>query len=145
MIVCYLAHMKFDEWLKEQLRARDWTYQALGRLVGVAHTTIGQWAKGNNKPDPSQLRELARVTDTNPIWLFRLVGYLPEEEPVDDAAVRPKVAAILRELETLPDEVIDLLVDQIRYVLRPRAKALKEGGREAAKAGKDQPDSGDTD
>lgn len=123
----------------------SWTQESIGKKIGVSQVTVGQWLRGKDRPRPDALRELARVTGTNPIWLFRLVGYLPEEEPVDDAAVRPKVAAILRELETLPDEVIDLLVDQIRYVLRPRAKALKEGGREAAKAGKDQPDSGDTD
>lgn len=139
--------MNFITWLSETMEAKHWTQQGLGSLIGVSQVTVGQWLRGRNNPDPAQLSKLAEVSGVDTIWLFQLVGYIPKGEGASGSpAMRPKVIAVLRELETLPDEILDLLADQIKHVLRPRAKRFEEGNERARTETGDTPrNSGDAD
>ena len=113
--------MEFKDWVKEQLETNNWTYQGLGLLIGVAHTTVGQWAHGNNLPDPKTLRRLAEVTNTDEIELFKMVGYLSEEAGANgEKKLHPLIEAAVREMEDMSEEGIQLVVDQVRHVLKKR-------------------------
>jgi len=113
--------MEFKDWVKEQLETNNWTYQGLGLLIGVAHTTVGQWANGKNLPDPTTLRRLAEVANADEIELFKMVGYLSKEAGSNGVKkLPPIIEAAVREMEGISEDGIRLIIDQMRHVLKKR-------------------------
>lgn len=95
-----LVAQNFKEWLLEQLKKNDWTYEGLGDLIGVSHGAVGGWVRGKFLPDPSSLRQLAKVTHVDDVWLFRMIGYLApsENEPERD----PEIDGLIDRIMQLP-------------------------------------------
>ena len=112
--------MEFKYWLRQRMSEEGWTQEGLARLIGVTQPTIGQWLRGENRPDPSKLRKLAEVSSADEIELFRLVGYLSEDGDRAVTPAHPLIREIMRELPGLDDDGLRLLRDSIRLLLLPR-------------------------
>jgi len=112
------------------MEINHWTQQALGKQIGVTHVSIGKWLTGQHKPDPISLQRLADLTHTAEIDLFLMVGYLRSDghdqakEPRSPYAIhaRQRAIDIFHEIADWPDESLDLLLDLIKFVLKPRIK-----------------------
>lgn len=116
-----MVFVEFKFWLRETMLENKWTQDTLGKEVGVAQVTIGQWAKGNNLPDPKTLSRLAKVTNTDEVELFKMVGYLSEEAGSNGVKkLPPIIEAAVREMEGISEDGIRLIIDQMRHVLKKR-------------------------
>lgn len=72
----------FAEWLTFWIKCQNHSQTATARQLGVSQATISNWLAGAI-PDGFQLQKVAEATQTNPIELFQLCGYLPREaEPL---------------------------------------------------------------
>ena len=123
-----MVHMmnNFAIWLNDFMEQKDLTQEALAGLIGVSHVAISKWQRSLNLPEPRQLRNLAEVAGLNPIELFQLCGYLPFQLPKQPKrTIRPKVLAILKQLEDLDDSMLDLVADQI-HAIKPHARRMAE-------------------
>ena len=108
------------------MEQRDLTQEALAGMIGVSHVAISKWQRSLNLPEPRQLRNLADVAGLNPIELFQLCGYLPFQLPRQPKrTIRPKVLAILKQLEELDEPMLDMVADQI-HAIKPHAKRIAE-------------------
>ena len=116
----------FAIWLNDFMEQRDLTQEALAGMIGVSHVAISKWQRSLNLPEPKQLRNLAEVAGLNPIELFQLCGYLPFQLPKQPKRnIRPKVLAILKQLEDLDEPMLDMVADQI-HAIKPHAKRIAE-------------------
>jgi transcriptional regulator with XRE-family HTH domain len=107
----------FATWLNDFMDQGDLTQEALAQKLGISHVAISKWQRSLNLPEPRQLRNLAEVAGQNPIELFQLCGYLPFQLPKQPKRIlRPKMLAILMQLENMDDLMLDLVADQIRAV-----------------------------
>lgn len=113
----YMAGL--PDWLRGKLAEGDLTYEKLGEKVGVRHSSISQWVNGKHLPEPKQLLRLAEVFNENPFMLFNLAYGLPLPGG-EGREIRPLEAEIERLLETLDDDALALLRDQIIHVILPR-------------------------
>ena len=123
-----MGHMtnNFAIWLNDFMEQRDITQEALAGMIGVSHVAISKWQRSLNLPEPRQLRNLADVAGLNPIELFQLCGYLPFQLPKQPKRnIRPKVLAILKQLEDLDEPMLDLVADQI-HAIKPHARRFAE-------------------
>jgi transcriptional regulator with XRE-family HTH domain len=109
----------FAIWLNDFMDQRDLTQEALAQKLGISHVAISKWQRSLNLPEPRQLRNLAEVAGLNPIDLFQLCGYLPFQIPKQSKrTLRPKMLAILMQLEELDDLMLALVADQVRAIKR---------------------------
>lgn len=106
----------FRDWLVGIIRERDLTYEQLGNEIGVSHGAIGGWVRGKYLPDPTSLKRLAEVAGVDPIWLFRLVGYLPGE--TDAGSLTPEQRIWL----SLLDDLDEFDREELLAMARVRAK-----------------------
>lgn len=116
----------FRDWLREQMRIRDWKQAGVAKDVGVSQSAVSQWLSGEDNPRPGALGKLAEITSTNPVWLFELVGYFPTGT-TEPRPLRPLESAIARELQDLDEMALSMLYDQIRHVFGPRFRKRKGG------------------
>jgi transcriptional regulator with XRE-family HTH domain len=116
----------FKEWLLGQIKSRGWTYESLGNLIGVSHGAVGGWVRGKYLPDPTSLKQLARVTEVKDTWLFRLVGYLEPDTDETAANLDPEIEAMIDKIMRLPDadreELAALLEAKLRRLNSGKGK-----------------------
>lgn len=101
------------DFILAEMRKRYMSEREFGRLVGVAHTTIGYVLN----PERSKGRELtasfviklARATNTNVMLLFALA--YPETKPDLEALVGLSTSYVMRakQLEKLPDAALSMI------------------------------------
>jgi transcriptional regulator with XRE-family HTH domain len=109
----------FALWLNDFMEQHQYTQQSLAEKLGVSHVAISKWQRSLNLPEPRQLQGLAKVSGLNPLELFQFCGYLPAQMPKQPKlTARPRVLAILKQLEEMDDDVLALVADQIRAAKR---------------------------
>lgn len=117
-----LLEMDFKAWLFGLMEARGLTQEALGQQIGVRHATVGQWLRGKHPPAPGNLRGLAAFAGVDPIWLFRLVGYLPEHGQNAAPVWTPQVHEIAQLAERMNESDLLELVDIARLKAAKRER-----------------------
>ena len=60
----------FGEKIKAARKAAKLTQKQLANKVGVAHTTISNWEKNSNRPDPDQIELLCGALNISPASLW---------------------------------------------------------------------------
>jgi transcriptional regulator with XRE-family HTH domain len=111
----------FKDWLLAEIERRGWSYETLARKVGVTHSSISQWTSGKYPPKPGQLRKIAEVMGADEIELFKMVGHLsPEAGKGNGEMLPPLIRAAVREMDDMSEEGIQLVIDQMRHVLKKR-------------------------
>lgn len=113
-------------WLDRRIAAKKNTTQnAVALYVGVSHSAISEWRKGNRIPDPPYCWKLAEYFDTPIEEVMRLAGHLPPEAPAlreDRFEYDAEVLGALRRLT--PDEQREAALPAIEL-----AEALLKRGR----------------
>jgi transcriptional regulator with XRE-family HTH domain len=56
---------------------RGWSQRRLAKEVGLSHSTIAVWERGQTIPEPANVVELERALELESGTLARLVGYMP--------------------------------------------------------------------
>ena len=109
----------FALWLNDFIEQHNYTQETLAEELGVSHVAISKWQRSLNLPDPRYLCRLAEVAGLSPLELFQFCGYLPAQMPKQPkVTARPKVLAILRQLEEMDDDMLALVSDQIQAAKR---------------------------
>ena len=108
--------MKFEDWLSAQMKQRSWSQAQLARESGVSRQTISYWFSGKSKkPDQESLQKIADALGLPVEEVYRAAGILPGVSNKEKLAQQ-----ILKELEDLPEEEQEGIVDYIRYVVKGR-------------------------
>ncbi|MGB3305022.1 MAG: helix-turn-helix transcriptional regulator [Thermomicrobiales bacterium] len=73
------------EWMREQLRERDWIEADLARAIGIHSGMVSRWMAGTI-PAPHNCRRIAMVLGVDPAFVLRLVSGVSEamSDPVKD-------------------------------------------------------------
>jgi transcriptional regulator with XRE-family HTH domain len=109
-----MAETRFSRWLDRERGRANLNYTGLGELVGVKPNTARAWCIGESEPTPANVQALAEVLHSDVTYLFRLLGWLPDEDTAPTEAHR-RVIAKLRQLS---EEKIAQVEDQVDLVLR---------------------------
>lgn len=66
----------FSEWIDAEMTKRRWGLRPVGKLVGVRHTTVGNWREGRNIPDArNNVPGIARAFGVEIDFVLQLCGY----------------------------------------------------------------------
>jgi len=107
----------FNEWLLQELKARDWTQADLARQAGVSRSAISDIMSSRRKIGIDVANSLADALHIPADQVFRAAGILPAEKKLN-----PRIAQIVEELEgTSPEEQQEFL-SYIRWRNNQRKK-----------------------
>jgi transcriptional regulator with XRE-family HTH domain len=110
---------------------RGWSQRRLAKEVGLSHSTIAVWERGQTIPEPANVVELERALELESGTLARLVGYMPA------GTMRQEMISVLDAIMADPDlgerERALLLTMYRQLVQQSRAdRAEREAGQTAA-------------
>ena len=77
--------MKFNDWLLQQLKERDWSQADLSRASGLTRSVISKYMTGRI-PDEAALTKIAKAFKLPPEFVFEKAGLLPPRtdlSPID--------------------------------------------------------------
>ncbi len=111
------------EYIEYVLEERNLSQRALADIAGISHKTIGRILAGD-PVDPDTIRRLAEILPADPVYLFRLVGYLPKE---DDELKNQLVREIEYLMKKLPEESQRRILEIIRVEHRLQAQGDDSG------------------
>lgn len=75
-----MSREKIGQIIKERRKARGWTLTDVALRSGVSITHIGRIEEGKRFPSARTLRKLAKPLGFTEIELFKLAGFLSEDE-----------------------------------------------------------------
>ena len=117
------------EWIVAECAARGLTWAEASRRAGVDKSSISLIVRGQ-RPGIATCRALARVFDVPVEQVLRLAGHL--EGSSQERTLPPVLRILVQELEQLPDEMQEPLLDAWRAMLdatRIAAKLREEEGQ----------------
>ena len=85
-------------------KGRGWTMKELGRMIGVAESTISQYETEKRSPDNETLLKLGELFDCSVDYILGR-----EERRVEEQPTRESVRMLLRASENATDEQIELV------------------------------------
>jgi transcriptional regulator with XRE-family HTH domain len=126
----------FRQALTHIRQQRRWSQRRLAKEVGLSHSTIAVWERGQTIPEPANVVELERALELESGTLARLLGYMP-------ATMRQEMISVLDAIMADPDlgerERALLLTMYRQLVQQSRAdRAGREAGQTAAGGAGDQ-------
>jgi transcriptional regulator with XRE-family HTH domain len=76
---------------------RGWSQRRLAKEVGLSHSTIAVWERGQTIPEPANVVELERALKLESGTLARLLGYMPA------GTMRQEMISVLDAIMADPD------------------------------------------
>lgn len=103
--------MKFNDWLLERLKEKDWSQADLARASGMTRGGVSNYINGRI-PDETALRKIAKAFNLPPETVYRAAGILPPTPKPD-----PVIDEITHLARSLPPEDVQDLIDLARAKL----------------------------
>lgn len=93
--IVVMSDVRFDLWLKEQLRRREWSESDLARKMEMRPSVVNRWVRGERVPSSESAEKIADVLGTDTDWVLTLTGHRPKElavrnESLEDARMIPE-------------------------------------------------------
>ena len=109
------AEPSFIEWLREEMRRREWRQADFARAAGIDVSMVSRWLRGR-RPDPASLERVATALGMDLDALLTLAGHRPRMPRDDDPRVAALVAKI-RQVQWTPERflILDALLDDLRH------------------------------
>jgi len=76
-----MSGMSFSDWLNDELQARGWALNELGRRAGVSSAAVSLVMSGQRNAGPEFCTGVAVALDLPPVIVFRKAGLLPPADP----------------------------------------------------------------
>ena len=106
--------MELRDFLRRERTARGWTLRAVAQALGVNHTAVAQWERGDTKPKLANLVDICNLFGVS-IGGFVGPGSAYAGQLVDD----PEEIALLAHWRAIPAEQRPLLLRMIEGARRP--------------------------
>jgi len=101
----------FSKKMRECREAKGWSQSALAKQMGVHHSLIGKYERGEVKPNIDIVQKMAQVLDTT-------VGYLLGETEDKNVLKDPAMLKRLNDINSLPPKDKEALLLNIDAFLR---------------------------
>ena len=86
----------FRQILKHARQQRAWSQRRLADELGVSHSTVAYWERGEGVPAGDNLARLEHILQLEPGTLTRLLGYMPEH------TMRREMSGVIEAIMTDP-------------------------------------------
>ena len=110
---------RFQEWLSDQMEARDWSQAKLAREIDVFKGTVGRWlmpadSEMHRRPSFESARRLADLFGVDLRFVLDLVGIQGYDREGELSQLQRDTIALV---ELLPDEVLVTVYPQLRALI----------------------------
>ena len=104
----------FGEWVREEMRRREWRQADFARATDVDVSMVSRWLHGR-RPDPASLERVALALGADLDALLTLAGHRPRSPRDDDPQVASLVAKV-RQVRWTPERflIVDALLEDLR-------------------------------
>jgi transcriptional regulator with XRE-family HTH domain len=75
---CHMEKIDLPQWLRNELKKRDWSQVDLSRKTGISTTQIARILSGERGMGVETLVSIANAFGISPITIIRAAGLLPE-------------------------------------------------------------------
>jgi transcriptional regulator with XRE-family HTH domain len=119
----------FRRTLQRRRRERGLSQRELSKTLGMSHSTVSFWERGDSSPTIDKVIELERVLDLPSGELSRLLGFMPL------ATMRQEMTGVLDAITAAPEldqEQRELLIAMYRELVRQGRQ--RRGEQEARQA-----------
>ena len=114
-----MGQNEFVEWVEQEIKARYWTYNELGRQAGLSSATISSVMTGRRGPGVDFCLGVAKAFNVAPVNVFRKAGILPSTD--DDQEFFDEMLHQTRQMRYR---------DRVKFLRMMKAWASNEGQEE---------------
>jgi transcriptional regulator with XRE-family HTH domain len=111
----------FANWVRGQLRRRQWNDAELARRLGVPNGTVSRWMTGERRPNPQSCDRVADLLGADVDMVLTLAGHRPAPAPVDPQDERAGLIAMLNRVDLTPDRLAGLEATLLAWLELDRA------------------------
>jgi transcriptional regulator with XRE-family HTH domain len=109
----------FQEWLRAELDARDWSYSKLARELDVFKGTVSRWLADHDdpayrKPSLESYRRLGEVFGVDPLAVMAMAGIEGLDVTKD---LSPIKRDIMSTVIAIPDDLLVSVYPQLRALM----------------------------
>lgn len=109
-----MAESRFSQWLDRERQRAHLNYSGLASQINVGPNTARAWCIGESEPSPENVQALARVFRVDVLYLFEVLGWLPESS----SEWTPDQRRVIAKLAQVPADRWADLEDQVDLILR---------------------------
>lgn len=117
--------LTFVDWLKSELRERDWSQSDLAREAGVTRSAINGIITGNRGAGVDLLRAIAKAFKYPPDTVYRAAGLLPPTDLQNEQIIA--IVHKFTQLSPYDQRVIEALIDALLINKMPSDATEYEG------------------
>ena len=121
---------KLSEWLRKELRARDWTQADLANNSGIPPASISRIINETRGPSPETCRALAETFNYPQEYVFKKAGLIDEKEKEN---IDPTLAEANRLMKELPEEYRGQALALVRFLHDNHVKYKTTNAESSAK------------
>ncbi len=105
----------FPEWLREEMRRREWRQADFARTAGLDVSMVSRWLHGR-RPDPASLERIAAALGVDLDVLLTVAGHRRHSPRDDDPRVASLIAKV-RQVQWTAERflIVDALLDDLRH------------------------------
>ena len=104
---------EFSDWLRNEIRDRDWSQADLAEKSSVPGATISRIINDTRDPGPDVCNKFAKALNYPPEFVFRKAGILPENK---ETATSPTLEEANRLMQQIPEEYQKQALALIRFL-----------------------------
>ena len=91
-----MAVSPFSDWLKDELRRREWNMSDLARRLDISPSVVGRWIRDGRIPTPESCDRIADVLGLDVDRVLVLAGHRPDIERLPISEDQAAVIALVR-------------------------------------------------
>jgi transcriptional regulator with XRE-family HTH domain len=128
----------FQDWLRSELEARDWSYSKLARELDVFKGTVSRWLADHDdpafrRPSLESYRRLGEVFGVDPLQVMGLAGIEGLDVTND---LSPLKRDIMSTIIAIPDDLLVTVYPQLRALMDEHVQvAIREASKRVATNG----------
>lgn len=113
--------MDFADWLREQMKIRDWSQADLARASHISPTQIARILSRERNVGNDAIIAIARALQLPPEQVYRAAGILPPAPEINEL-----IEQIIHETQTLPENDQQEILAFIRMKNNLRKQRIKK-------------------
>ena len=109
----------FADWLKEELRKRNWKQADLAQRSGLDSAVVSNIINGKRKAGETTIPAIARALQIPVKLAFEKAGLIPPE-----TELTPKQRELMEKLKGLDDVTVQLAIDVLEISVKNRQRQI---------------------
>jgi transcriptional regulator with XRE-family HTH domain len=112
-----VPEVRFPDWLKGQLRRREWTPADFARKLDVGSGTVSMWLNGKRVPGPKSCDLIADALGVDIDVVLTAAGHRPPDIRIDPDSPEARLLPLIRQVPW-DERQLRIFEEQLRILIK---------------------------